>query len=264
MIPLLITLPIIAYLSMVAFHSMNLTVINYEFRWVPYSLGAVVLYSYAVLYAFPPYPTEVLSLPAYLFVFGVWLLGFIDDRFGKPFPKGLKGHISYVTERRMITTGLLKAIGTVIFALLYLWTKQPSSILISLLSFFLLTGLPHVMNLFDTRPLRVWKVTFCMTVLVFVVTPLPSFLFIVTLLAVFYIFFVLEGHQKAMLGDNGATTIGAILAIVFINHTSVSVQIGILSVVFFFIMLAEKWSISALIERWSTLRAIDHIGVVKK
>lgn len=264
MIPLLITLPIIAYLSMVAFYSMNLTVVNYESKWVPYSLGAVILYSYAMLHAFPPYPIEALSFSAYLYVLGVWLLGFIDDRFGKPYPKGLKGHIRYVTETRVMTTGLLKATGTVLFALLYLWTKQPSFFAINLLSFFLLTGLPHVMNLFDTRPLRVWKVSLCMAVLIFMVTPLPPFLFVLTLLAVFYISFVLEGHRKAMLGDNGATLVGAIFAVIFINHTSLPVQFSVLLAVLFFILLAEKWSISALIERWSMLKVIDQIGIAKK
>ncbi|TWI55935.1 hypothetical protein [Halalkalibacter nanhaiisediminis] len=264
MIPLLITLPVIAYFSMIAFHSMNLTVVNYEGKLVPYSLGVIVLYSYAVLYAFPPYPLEALSLSAFLYIIGIWLLGFIDDRFGKPYPKGLRGHIRYVTETRKITTGLLKAIGTIGFALLYLWTKQPNSFLLNLLSFFLLTGLPHTMNLFDTRPLRVWKASLVMTIVIFIGSPLPSFYFVVTIIAVYYILFVLEGHRKAMLGDNGATVIGAMLAIVFIHHTDLFVQIGVFFSILFFILLAEKWSISTLIESWSMLRVIDQIGIVKK
>ncbi|NEU29583.1 hypothetical protein GN156_02125 [bacterium LRH843] len=266
MIQLLVTLPFIAFLSMNAFCSMKLRVVNYESKWVPYSLGVVVLYSYAMLYEFKPNPVEALSFPAFVYVFGIWLLGFIDDLFGKPFPKGLKGHIHYAIKNRLITTGLLKALGTVMFAILYLWMQQQvtSAFFTGLSSLFLLIGLPHVMNLFDTRPLRVWKVAFCMTVLVIVVSPLPSFLFVITLLAVFYISFVLEGHRKAMLGDNGATVIGAIVAIVVVNHTGSLIQFSALLFVVFIIIIAETTSISTIIERWSMLRFIDQIGIIKK
>ncbi len=240
---------------------MDLTVMNYELKPVPYSLGSVVLYSYAVCYAFPPATSESLSFIAYLYVVGIWLLGLIDDIFGKPFPKGLKGHILYAKKKRVITTGLLKAIGTAVLALMYIAMNEPSVFMTSMLSFLLLTGFPHVMNLFDTRPLRVWKAALCITLFLFAITTTISFIFVITIVAAFYITFVLEGHRKAMLGDNGATVVGAIFAIIFIQHTEQAIQIGALIVMFFIILLSEKWSISALIERSSLLRAIDQIGI---
>ncbi|MCM3715224.1 hypothetical protein [Halalkalibacter oceani] len=264
MIILLLTLPLIAYLSMIAFQSMQLAVRNYQCQLVPYSLGVVIFYSYCVLYSFPPFQDEVFSFQAFLFIFSVWLLGFIDDRLGTSYPKGLKGHLVFAREHRKVTTGLLKAGGTIIVALLYLWSKQPMTFMQNLLAFFLLTGLPHVMNLFDTRPLRVWKVALCFTVLLFYLLPLPPLLFVVTVLAVFYISFVLEGHRKVMLGDNGATVTGAIFAVILIHHSEVSVQSGVLLFVFVMMILAEKISLSAVIERWTVLKRLDQLGVSKK
>jgi UDP-N-acetylmuramyl pentapeptide phosphotransferase/UDP-N-acetylglucosamine-1-phosphate transferase len=264
MIVFVISMLAVAYLSLVTFQTMNLGVLNYEGKYVPYSLGVVIIYSFAFVYAFPPQANETLSFSAFLFVFSIWLLGLIDDIYGKPYPKGLKGHIMHAIGKGIITTGLMKAVGTVGVAILFLWMNQPISIFPSFVGFCLLTGLPHVMNLFDTRPLRVWKVAVCMTIFVLIVNPLPSFVFIVMLLSVFYVLYVLEGYKKAMLGDNGATLIGAILAVIILNHISLMLQIILLFIVVLFIALAEKYSFSKAIEKSSFLRRIDQLGVLRK
>jgi UDP-N-acetylmuramyl pentapeptide phosphotransferase/UDP-N-acetylglucosamine-1-phosphate transferase len=264
MIAFFITVPVIAYFSMIAFHRMNLGVINYEGRYVPYSLGVVMIYSYSFLFAFPPQVYQSLTVTSFLFVFTIWLLGFIDDVFGKPYPKGLKGHVLYFYKEKILTTGLLKAGGTIAAALVYLWVNDVGSFLAFGMGFLLLTGFPHVMNLFDTRPLRVWKMTFCITILAMAFNPIPSFIFFLMIVTVFYIWYVLEGYRKAMLGDNGATVIGAILAVIAVNHLPLSVQYSLLLFVLVMILVAEKYSFSTIIEKSSFLRAIDQIGVMKK
>lgn len=248
---------------MIAFHSLNLSVENYQGRKIPYNLGVVVVYSYAVLFAFPPALIPSLSLMAFIYILTIWVLGFIDDAYGSPFPKGLKGHLFHSIKHRSVTTGLLKAVGTMVIALVFVWSEQ-TEFLTGLAAFLLLTGLPHMMNLFDTRPLRVWKVAFVLSAFLMVILPLPPFTFVIILLTIFYLLFILEGHKKAMLGDNGATAIGAIFAVVFIHHTSLFIQIGIISIVAFFILLAEKKSFSVLIERVRLLRFIDQIGISKR
>ncbi|WP_332695910.1 hypothetical protein [Halalkalibacter lacteus] len=264
MIAFFISMPVVAYLSMITFQTMNLGVLNYENKQVPYSLGVVIIYSFAFTYAFPPQINETLSFSAFLYVFSIWFLGLIDDIYGKPYPKGLKGHIMHAIGKGIFTTGLVKAVGTVAFAILFLWMNQPDSIVASFVALCLLIGFPHVMNLFDTRPLRVWKVTVCIVIFVLITNPLPSFVFIMILLSVFYVLYVLEGYKKAMLGDNGATVIGAILAVVILNHLSLLLQMLLLFIVVLFIALAEKYSFSKVIERSSLLRRIDQLGVMRK
>ncbi|ARK31381.1 hypothetical protein [Halalkalibacter krulwichiae] len=264
MIAYFITIPIIAYLSMIAFRTMELSVMNFEGKRVPYSLGVVIIFSYSFLYAHTPHLEKSLSIASFIFVLAIWLLGLIDDVFGKPYPKGLKGHVIYFLKNKKVTTGLVKAIGTVVATILYLFSSETRSLITYMIAFLLLTGIPHVMNLFDTRPLRVWKLTLCCTIFILALSPLPSFLFVVMVLTLFYIWYVLEGYRKAMLGDNGATLVGAILAIVIINQLTITVQYGLLLFVLVLILAAEKYSFSALIENSSFLKAVDRLGVIKK
>jgi UDP-N-acetylmuramyl pentapeptide phosphotransferase/UDP-N-acetylglucosamine-1-phosphate transferase len=263
MIAFFLSMPIIAYLSLISFQTMKLGVLNYEGRFVPYSLGVVIIYSYSYLFALSP-GLESVSMASFIFVFSIWLLGLVDDVFGKPYPKGLKGHVLYAFQKKRITTGLVKAAGTIVVALLFVWMTPLYTYFATFLSLFLLIGLPHVMNLFDTRPLRVWKGALCFVVLVLLINPLPSFIYIVMLLSVFYVWYVLEGYRKAMLGDNGATVVGAILAVVAINHLPIGLQLFVLVVVSFFIVIAEKYSFSTIIEHSSLLRMIDQIGIMNK
>ncbi|MFC0561599.1 hypothetical protein [Halalkalibacter alkalisediminis] len=264
MMAFFISVPIIAYFSMIAFKRMNLSVKNYEGKDVPYSLGVLIFYSYSFLYAYPPHINPAFSVASFAFLLSIWLFGLLDDVYGKPYPKGLKGHMMYFFKNHILTTGLLKAGGTIVAAILFLWVSELRSYFAYVVAFLLITGLPHVMNLFDTRPLRVWKLTVSLTILIMIFNPLPSFLFVLMLLMVFYIWYVLEGSRKAMLGDNGATVVGAILAVVVVNHVSFSVQYSFLVFVLAMILVAEKYSFSAFIEKSRFLRTIDQIGIIKK
>ena len=184
--------------------------------------------------------------------------------FGKLYPKGLKGHLNYFVEKGVVTTGLVKVVGTIFLSILVLFTAQFRSIFVVMVAFFLLMSMPHIMNLFDTRPLRVLKVSFGFVAILFLMNPLPPVSLIITLVLVLAILYLLEGYKKAMLGDNGATIIGAIIALVLIYHAELWLQVCILGFALFITALAEKKSISKLIEKWAFLRRIDQIGVMKK
>ena len=252
------TLPVIAYVSMLFFQRMGFTVTNFEGKKIPYSLGIVILYSYFTLCFFGETPT-FFSIPSSLYVVGVWFLGLIDDVFGTPFPKGLKGHFQYALKHRVLTTGGLKVIGTVLFAFVYLY-ESDARLWTSFVPFLLLTGCPHVMNLLDTRPLRVWKLSFLLACF-FIIVETPSFDTIVAIAFVFYIVFLIEGKKLAMLGDNGATLVGAIAAHFMIEFTSSSLQIVFALSTVAFILCAEKWSLSALVNRYAFLKTLDRFGV---
>ncbi|MDT8862543.1 hypothetical protein N0O92_20265 [Alkalihalobacillus sp. MEB130] len=263
MIAFFVSMPIIAYLSMIAFQTMKLGAYNFENKFVPYSLGIVIIYSYGYFYALST-GLQSFSLLSFLFITSIWILGLIDDIWGKPYPKGLRGHVGYALHKKTITTGLVKAVGTIIFSVLFVTGAFPFSLLVAFIAFSLCVGLPHVMNLFDTRPLRVWKVTFSFVLVTLLVNPLPSFRFILMLLAAFYIWYVLEGYKKAMLGDNGATLVGAIMAVFSVYHLPLGMQVVLLCLSALFVLIAERYSFSKIVDSSKFLRMIDQIGIMKK
>ncbi len=159
---------------------------------------------------------------------------------------------------------MLKLCGTLIVSFLFTLSIQPASWLIALRSFLLLSWFPHVMNLFDTRPLRVWKLSLLYAALLLLLGPALSFLEMLYITTAFYLVFILDGHKKAMLGDNGATTIGAILAVFTLTQRSEPFQWGVTFVLLFLLILAERISFSRVINQLPVLRWIDQIGVFSK
>ncbi|WP_100373419.1 hypothetical protein [Bacillus sp. FJAT-45037] len=263
MIALLILIPLAAYVSMVAFKSLKWTVVNYENKRIPFSLGIFILFGYATFCGVVE--SEVYSFAfsneALLFVGGIWVLGFIDDRYGSKETKGLRGHLFSVLKKKSPTTGFIKLIGTIGLALLFVFSLDIQSLAEGIRYFSLLVWMPHVMNLFDTRPLRVWKVTVAIFIPLLLSFPAPAFFLLIYGLAIVYLWYVLEGHRQAMLGDNGATAVGAVVAIMMIQFTPPQIQWVALFIAGGIIFVAEKVSFSAIINEFRILRWIDRIGV---
>lgn len=264
MILLMLTLPIIAFTSMCAFYEARWTVRNYEQAIVPYSLGAFVVYSYAVMCAFPPNESAVFSYISLGYVIGIWIIGFIDDRYGSGEPKGIRGHIGVFLNDRRWTTGLIKAVGTILLAGVYTFLSQPQSGITSIMMFMLLCLFPHIMNLFDTRPLRVWKISLMVSAVIVAFMPIPRFSTLVYVLTIFYLVYVMEGERKAVLGDNGATATGAILAIWLTHEGSMELQYFSVTILFLLLLAAERVSFSMWIAERPFFRWMDGIGVMKK
>lgn len=264
MILLMLTLPLIAFTSMFAFQEAKWSVPNYENRLLPYSLGVVVVYGYAVMCAYPPTDSAVFSYMSLSYVVGIWAMGFIDDRYGKSYPKGIRGHLRVFFRDRRWTTGFIKAVGTILLASFYTFFSQPQSAATSICMFFLLCLLPHIMNVFDTRPLRVWKVSLLVSATILIVMPIPSFSTLLYGLTIFYLVYVLEGERKAMLGDNGATATGAILALWLTHEGTIELQWLSTAILFILLLTAERISFSEWIAKRRFWRWMDGLGVVKK
>lgn len=264
MILLMLTLPVIAFTSMCAFYEAKWTVRNYEQQTLPYSLGVFVVYGYAVMCAFPPNDSVAFSYLSLGYVLGVWGIGFIDDRYGKAEPKGIRGHFRVFIKDRRWTTGLIKAVGTITLAGVYTFLSQPQSAGTSITMFLLMFLLPHIMNLFDTRPLRVWKLSLLVSAIIVAFMPIPRFSTLLYVLTIFYLVFVLEGERKAILGDNGATACGAILAIWLTHEGTNELQWFGTAILFMLLLAAEQVSFSEWIARRPFWRWMDGIGVMKK
>ncbi|RNA68997.1 hypothetical protein [Alteribacter keqinensis] len=235
------------------------TVPNVRQKNVPYNFGMVFLL-WVTLEIVQPGLTSI-NMPDYCFLFATWMIGWVDDRFGKAYPKGIKGHVQYCFMNRTVTTGLIKAGGGAVIAGLYLSMLYRGESITQLEALFylpLVTLLPHVVNLLDTRPLRVMKAATLMIMAVIVVSagfPQISGLGILLLLWARE-----EAGEKTMLGDNGAMLVGAYLTIA-IMHTGSDGFVFISTMVCGCLtLIAEKYSISKLIMNTRMLSVIDLFG----
>lgn len=259
MIFLVIILPVIAYITMVLFYKLKWTVMNFEGEYIPYSLGAYTIISY-FLFQFL-FIEQVIFFALILYLSGIWFIGLVDDRLGNKEQKGLKGHIMAFITKGKISTGILKITTTIFFASIFILYIQPVTVGEWIRYGIILILTPHIFNLFDTRPLRVWKISLLygslfLPLLQFM--PFSAYLYIVTF---FFVFYVFEGHKIAMLGDNGATLIGGIFAVMTIMHASISQQWTLIGLFFLLTALSEKISFSKFIEKSNVLRWLDGLGI---
>ena len=264
MLILTVTLPFVAIVTMLLFYKLKWATTNYLGNLVPYSLGCFVLYSFLLFGFFAPFHTAVFSGISMLYLVGIWFIGLIDDRFGDRKTKGLKGHISAFLYKRTVSTGMLKIFGTVVLTYFLLFFLDLKSMEQWFRFAILLLLTPHVMNLFDTRPLRVWKVSLLHCALFLPLLDFMPFSYYLYIVTFFFIFYVLEGHAVAMLGDNGATLIGGILALLTIFHAPVQQQYEVISLLVLLTIFAERVSFSQWIEKHPILRFVDSWGISSK
>lgn len=251
---IVILFPLILLASSFLFKKAGWKVTNYLGNDIPYNLGFCI---------FVTVLGYLLILENYLviiYISTLWVTGFIDDRFGTKYPKGLKGHIGLFVKTGKVTTGLFKLISTLAVSYIFIMIFE-GSLLERLAIFLLLILPPHVMNLFDTRPLRVWKVIAVHPFIYLPITFELSFpiLFAVVLIVLTLIYF--EGTRRGMLGDNGATLLGGLISISAIYQLSFSLQWLLICFYLMIILLTEKFSISKWIEKKPLLRRIDRWGV---
>lgn len=249
---------IIMVVSSNLFRKVGLSVGNYRGEDTPYNLG---LCAFIAVISIIYYYFIQVSLMELLYLTVIWLTGFIDDRFGTKYPKGLKGHIGLFVKKGKISTGLLKLVSTVTVAFLVTISISQNSVIEQISILLLLIVTPHVMNLFDTRPLRVWKV---MLIHSFIFLPLLFRLSLnmqFTILFLILAFLYFEGTRRGMLGDNGATFLGGALSLLAINQLSVPLQYIFIATYFLIVFITEKISLSKWIDSRPILRKIDRWGV---
>ncbi|ADU29990.1 hypothetical protein [Evansella cellulosilytica] len=229
---------------------------NYKSIVVPYSIGTVFIILLTIDFAF--FNKLINTTAEFIYIFAIWGLGIIDDIYGAPYPKGIKGHFGYFFRKGIITTGFIKAIGVVIASLTYF---QLTSIeLVNAYVVVLLVLFPHTMNLLDTKPLRVLKSSMLFLIPLVLLGFHLSMLFFLIVIT-FWAFF--ESKMIAMLGDNGAMLTGAVIAlnVIHFNHIFTTTTAVIFTVVVTF--LAERISIQAWVEKTPIIKMFDQIGRVE-
>jgi UDP-GlcNAc:undecaprenyl-phosphate/decaprenyl-phosphate GlcNAc-1-phosphate transferase len=241
---------------------------NYRGRGLPFPFGVLTLAA-ALLALIPLMLLAVLASadlfhaeiwPAAVYVLGVLALGLVDDTLGeRASPRGWRGHGSAVL-RGELTTGALKAAGSLGLALLAMsWLGLSDGRW--LLAVGVLVLATNAFNLLDLRPGRATKGLIALGVGLTVGSGGPRALWTLGLfVAPALVAGIYDLRERAMLGDTGANVLGALagLWVVFtVSETGQLVALGLFAALNVY---GELRSISEFVERTPGLRQLDSWG----
>ena len=190
------------------------------------------------------------------YVTGVALLGLIDDWAGAHGPRGLRGHATALVSGRP-STGAIKGLGTMALAAIV----ASGSGLGYLVETGLLALAPHVGNLLDLRPGRVEKAA------TLALCALCAAAWTFSPLALVWPFALpiaagacLTLRERAMLGDSGASLIGALVGVCLAATCGPAACVLALTVMIAISLYGEFRSISLLVDRVPLLQRLDSLG----
>ena len=189
---------------------------------------------------------------------GVALLGLIDDVLSGS-SRGWRGHGSALLSGEL-STGVLKAIGTLALALLVA-SGLPGSAGEFLLAAAVIVLATNVFNLLDLRPGRSVKAFVALGIGLSVTTALTE---PIATLGIFAAPVLVAGffdlRERAMLGDTGSNAIGALAGLWMVLTLDTNSQVIALVVLLAINVAGELTSISAFIEKAPGLRHLDSLG----
>ena len=239
---------------------------NFRAREVAFPLGALVVAA-AVLTLVPVALVERLGsghelygdeLTLWLFVLGVALLGLIDDELGGS-THGVRRHAADMLHARL-STGAVKALGTIGLALLILSSHGPTFTR-ELLGVAVLALSTHVFNLLDRRPGRAIKAFVALAAaLSLAATTLRPLWALGLFVAPVLVLGAYDLRERGMLGDTGSAIVGGLAGLWIVLTASVPGEIVAGAVLLIIALYGEFRSISTLVDRTPGLRALDSWG----
>jgi UDP-GlcNAc:undecaprenyl-phosphate/decaprenyl-phosphate GlcNAc-1-phosphate transferase len=225
--------------------------LNYRDREVLYPLGLLLLA--AALAAFAVAPSRWL-----LFLCGVAVLGLIDDALGASGPRGLRGHGRAVAGGEL-STGAVKAVGTAALAAYAAATGASGPELVAAAGALALSA--HAGNLLDTRPGRPEKALALTAAAICLaswsVAPLEP---VAPVLPAIAVCSCLTLRERAMLGDSGASLVGAAIGVLLVAATGGAATYAVLAALAAVAIYGEFRSISSAIDRVPLLERLDSLG----
>jgi UDP-N-acetylmuramyl pentapeptide phosphotransferase/UDP-N-acetylglucosamine-1-phosphate transferase len=204
---------------------------------------------------------EPQALPVAVYALGVVALGLLDDGFGSAAgqPRGWRGHGGALLRGRLTTGGLkaLGALGLALFATAGLGLSHARW----LLAAGVLVLATNVFNLLDLRPGRSLKAFVLLGAgLTAGARELRPLWALGLFAAPALIAGVYDLRERAMLGDTGASLLGALAGLWIVLTLSGVGQLIALLVLAIITLYGEIRSISALVERVPALRELDSWG----
>ncbi len=239
---------------------------NFRGDKIPQSFGLVIIIWAGIMLWLSAslFPAARHTLLSWLFaIVGFGTLGFLDDVRGDKQVQGLGGHFRAALRERKITTGFIKAVGGGLLALYLGWRLFPGNLRHALLAAALIALSANAINLLDLRPGRAGAVFLvCALLLLFAAFRSEAHVGIPPLLYVFLpalIVYERDARARVMLGDAGSNPLGAALGLALVQTTSTVVQILVLLVLIALHVVAERTSLTKLIEANRFLRSLDRL-----
>lgn len=202
---------------------------------------------------------------------GAGAVGLYDDVVGsqpRHQAKGLKGHLSALTEGR-VTSGAVKIAGVGLASLIaaaMIDVDRPAgrggrwgALANTMLGAALIAGSANLMNLFDLRPGRALKVTTVVTSPLSTRDDLSGGVAAGTMGAAAALFKE-DLDEETMLGDCGANAIGALVGLSMAARSGPLMRGVLLSGVTALILASEKVSFTQVIADTPVLRELDEFG----
>jgi UDP-GlcNAc:undecaprenyl-phosphate/decaprenyl-phosphate GlcNAc-1-phosphate transferase len=246
---------------------------NYRDRTLPHPFGVLILAA-ALLALTPLALIERLAdvsvfhsglIPIAMYTLGIACLGLIDDTLpvgdagGRSAPRGWRGH-GRALLRGNPSTGVLKAAGSFGLALAAMDFAGLSTGR-WLLATAVLVAATHLFNLLDLRPGRTIKAFVALGAGLTIGSASPRALWALGLFAgPALVAGLYDLRERALLGDTGASLLGALAGlwlVLTLSGTGQAIALGLLLLV---TVYGELRSISALIERTPGLRGLDSLG----
>lgn len=253
------------------FRQNNIMSLNFRKEMIPTALGIIFPFGYMI--SILPYAVilEFGSLKYFIKLsYLLWsfsLLGLLDDLFGNGDSKGIKGHLRAFIKKKLVTTGLLKAIFGLIISLIIvlLMFQDPTvwdfTIAVDIfVSSFIIALSANAMNSLDLKPGRAGKVFLLLSLLSAVFTKSWQSSHIISFIGMVLIYLPGDLRGNYMLGDTGANILGAFLGGYAVFFFSLEVKLIILITLIVFHYTIEVTSLSRLIETTPLLSHIDEWG----
>ncbi|MBM3496282.1 MAG: hypothetical protein FJX72_18465 [Armatimonadetes bacterium] len=199
---------------------------------------------------------------------GFGLLGLADDRWGTPAAKGLRGHVRKLICDRRVTSGLMKAVGGALVAViatrLVLGAPWPMAILQGAV----IALSANAANLLDLRPGRASAVSLVAlgcTLAGAAATGDTALAACVACVAVpAALLYVPDARGRLMMGDTGSNALGAAVGLgLVLAMPGVAPTVALLAVLVGLHIVAERRSLSSLIESNRVLRTLDRMTGVR-
>lgn len=197
---------------------------------------------------------------ALIYVVGVSLLGLLDDLVGSDSPaRGWRGH-ARAAVRGGLSTGAIKAAGSLGLALFVL-AGAGRSTGEYLLAAGVLVVATNLFNLLDLRPGRSIKTLALLGVGLSVgVASLDALWTIGVFIGPILLLLPLDLRERGMLGDTGSNAIGAVAGLWLVLTLSTLGQAIALAVMALVTVYGEFRSIARVIDRTPVLRHLDSLG----
>ena len=196
----------------------------------------------------------------FAYVVGVALLGLLDDLVGSDIPaRGWRGH-ARAAARGGLTTGAIKAAGSLGLALFVLYGNGLSAG-DYLLEVAVLVVATNLFNLLDLRPGRSIKALAILGAALLIGSADATPLWVVGIfVGPMLVLLPLDLREIGMLGDTGSNAVGAaagVWLVLALDHTGQAIALAVMAAV---TVYGEFRSIAAVIDRTPGLRHLDSLG----